>query len=676
MKRKKLILFTFEREAKERYLADLKSFLGDYLDIEGYCLRDNVAGLIEADLAVISSPSATPFIKPHLADNVEIIYLARTFILETARKLLDLPAGTKAMLVDYSYDTCMDIISALHEIGMNHVDFTPVYPGMEAGNAADMDIAITPGLLSYVPPGVRQVIDIGWTVTDASTIMEIAIKLNVYNDRIEERLVGYSNRITPIHSGLIFALKSSGKLKNQWDTILNVIDDGVMMLDENNNILLGNKRLLKIFGLKETETYLLQPGHNESCRSVISRVSGSETLENILIKLPQTNKSVVVTKKPLVVHNHSYGSIVIVKDVTEIQSLESQLRKQLTDKGLVAKYKFEDIVGYSKPLQDCIARARKIARSDAAVLITGESGTGKELFAQSIHNASDRRKKPFVAINCAALPPSLLESELFGYEEGSFTNAKKGGKKGLFELAHTGTLFLDEIGDLPVGVQVKLLRVLQEREVMRIGATSILPVDVRVIAATNRHLRELAQKGEFRRDLYYRLNMLTLHLPALRERKEDIPRLAEDILAAVGCRHKKLDDNVLGLFERYPWDGNVRELKSYVEYMAYMGGDVLTEEDLPPDFQLGMDSHGPDNGEVFAGLLPREKTLAKAMLKVWRARNAGRRVLYELLAAQGIDTSEHELRRMMDVLAGLQIIEYGNGRAGARLTAKGRTIRL
>ena len=673
MKRKKLTLITFEREAKERYLADLNSILGDYLDIEGYSLREGLTQFAGADLVVISSPSATRFVKPYLASDVEIVYLARTFILDNIKKLLNLPPGTKAMLVDYSYDTCMDIISVLHEIGMNHIDFTPVYPGMNAKDLPALDLAITPGLLSYVPAGVHNVIDIGWTVTDASTIMEIATKLNIFDGKIEERLIRYSSRTTPIHSGLTLALKSSGKLKHQWDTILDVIDDGVMVIDDKGAVLPYNKRFLKIFGLRDKDADLAAQGQGPKnpCRALIERALASDTLENVLIKLPQIGKSIVVTKKPLVVHSSLYGHIVIIKDVTEIQNLENQLRQQLTDKGLIAKYRFENIVGTSRLMADCIAKAKKIARSDATVLITGESGTGKELFAQSIHNASDRRNKPFVAINCAALPPTLLESELFGYEEGAFTNAKRGGKKGLFEVAHGGTLFLDEIGDIPVSVQVKLLRVLQEREVMRIGATSILPVDVRVIAATNQNLRELVQKGEFRKDLYYRLNILTLHLPPLRERREDIGCLIEDILAAINCGHKKLDDNVRHILDNYRWDGNVRELKSCIEYMAYMGGDILTADDLPPDFRAGLAGWQVES-DLFSVLLPREKKIALAILSILKRRRAGRRMLSDLLAAQGIDASEHEVRRVAEFLAELQLIEYGKGRTGALLTDKGR----
>ncbi|MDX5716558.1 sigma 54-interacting transcriptional regulator, partial [Clostridioides difficile] len=216
-----------------------------------------------------------------------------------------------------------------------------------------------------------------------------------------------------------------------------------------------------------------------------------------------------------------------MKDVNNIEILEQKIRSDSVKRGYVAKYKFNNIIGNSSIIKDCIKKAKKMALTDNPILITGETGTGKEAFTQSIHNHSNRKNKPFVAINCASLPSELLESELFGYEDGSFTGAKKGGKKGLFELAHTGTIFLDEIGDMPHDLQVKLLRVLQEKEIRKIGGTSIIPIDVRILAATNKDLEKLIIENKFRMDLFYRISMFTLDLPPLRKRLEDIPLLLE-----------------------------------------------------------------------------------------------------------------------------------------------------
>lgn len=248
-------------------------------------------------------------------------------------------------------------------------------------------------------------------------------------------------------------------------------------------------------------------------------------------------------------------------------------RKKLHDQGLMAKYQFTDIMGGSLLLINTITQARKFARTRSTVLITGESGTGKELFAQSIHNESDRRRGPFVAVNCAALPENLLESELYGYEEGAFTGAKRGGKPGLFELAHGGTIFMDEIGELGPQLQVRLLRVIQQKEVMRVGGDKVMSVDVRIITATNRNLLEAVKKGNFREDLYYRLNVLPLNVPPLRERTEDIPPLFTHFLNRnrAGKALGNIPAQILSRLKGYSWPGNVRELENLVERYCAIG---------------------------------------------------------------------------------------------------------
>ncbi|MBP2627831.1 MAG: proprionate catabolism activator, Fis family [Firmicutes bacterium] len=231
-------------------------------------------------------------------------------------------------------------------------------------------------------------------------------------------------------------------------------------------------------------------------------------------------------------------------------------------------------------------RIYQYANADAKVLITGESGTGKELVAQSIHNLSGRKNGPFVAVNCAALPESILESELFGYEEGAFTGAKKGGKFGLFELAHKGTLFLDEIGELPLSLQARLLRVLQENEVMRLGGDSVIPVDIRVLSATNQDLAKLVEKKEFRADLYYRLDVLRIHVPALRERTEDIPDLVKKIMSKNVSRPSRskitgITDKATAVLQKCLWKGNIRELENVIERLKLIAkGPVIEEVDV------------------------------------------------------------------------------------------------
>ena len=261
-----------------------------------------------------------------------------------------------------------------------------------------------------------------------------------------------------------------------------------------------------------------------------------------------------------------------------IQASESKIRSSFYQKGLYARHYFKDLIGDSIVMQQLTTRAKVYAGHDSNLLIYGETGTGKEVFAQSIHNHSKRSKGPFVSINIASIAPSLLESELFGYVDGAFTGARKGGKLGLFELAHQGTLFLDEIGELAPEIQNRFLRVLQEREIMRIGDDKIIPVDVRIISATNRDLFQQTQTGSFRQDLYYRIHVVGLNIPPLRARADDIPQIFEHYLrrfAGLAGRNAGLTDAARELLKLCAWPGNIRQLRNVAEVVAYSETELI-----------------------------------------------------------------------------------------------------
>ena len=291
----------------------------------------------------------------------------------------------------------------------------------------------------------------------------------------------------------------------------------------------------------------------------------------------------------------AYGRV-LVRNTRELHMLHDKLSsiemelnmyKRTFEKINTAKYTVDDIIGDCSIMQDLKDSVRKVAKTNSNVLIMGESGTGKELFAHSIHAGSMRRKAPFVCVNCGSIPEQLIESELFGYEEGAFTGARKGGKIGLFPAAHGGTIFLDEIGELPLPMQVRLLRVLQDREIQRVGSNVREKVNVRVVAATNRNLYQMVKKGEFRSDLYYRLNVVTLHLPLLRERKEDLPLLIQMILSKISKKESlgaiEISREAMDHLLRYDWPGNVRELENVLERAINFtdAGEKIKVKNLP-----------------------------------------------------------------------------------------------
>lgn len=359
-------------------------------------------------------------------------------------------------------------------------------------------------------------------------------------------------------------------------TILDLTNDGIISIDKCNRINLMNKSSEKILNISPDDIIgsTIEELNNKELKGLLKdSFSKQEKIYEI------QNKKLIVKKSELNVNSEVQGSIIAFQDVTEIQKLDHLIRKELSSKGLLAKYHFSDIIGESKAVKQTIKQAERIAKSNLDVLIIGETGSGKELFAHSIHNASSRKKGPFVAINCATLPEGLLESELFGYENGAFTGAKKGGKLGLFELAHGGTLFLDEMREFPLRLQARLLRVLQEKEVRRVGGERIVHVDVRVVAATNVNLIKLVNENKFRADLYYRLSTLKVNIPPLRQRKDDIEKIIKHLLKAkFPDKNIKFSKEIFKAFSDYDWPGNVRELENILVRLMLFSEDEINYE--------------------------------------------------------------------------------------------------
>jgi len=372
--------------------------------------------------------------------------------------------------------------------------------------------------------------------------------------------------------------------RQRLDTLLQHLRDGVVALDAQGRVEVMNQRLAGVLDIDPAKAV------GRALLDLAPDLAGS---------LPDTEgdsfctvrgASYVVHRGPLASSGAAAGTVLTFQESRAVERLDRTLRSRQRVQQFSARYRLDEIVGASESIERVRALVRRYARSDATVLILGESGTGKEMVAQSMHRLSARRDFAFVAINCGAFPEALLESELFGYEEGAFTGARKGGKAGLIEVAHRGTLFLDEIGEMPLSLQSRLLRVLQEREVVRLGSTEPTRVDIRVVAATHRALTDSVAAGGFRADLYYRLNILSIALPPLRERPNDLLPLAAELLRQAAAREPRLAARVpdadaaarmlagLGTpLRRYAWPGNVRELQNVIERIAVELADVGTD---------------------------------------------------------------------------------------------------
>ena len=354
--------------------------------------------------------------------------------------------------------------------------------------------------------------------------------------------------------------------EQQLTTLMDTIGEGIIAIDKNEIVTHFNAAAAHIVGYSSDETVGKHVGLYLGRDLPMLNALRDGTLYNnkeIIIKTPRGKRHYVTSGRPILdTKNNIIGAVAVIKAMHDVQELVNTVTKSQLNT-------FSDILFASDAMQSAISLAQLVAQNKSSVLIRGESGTGKELFARAIHMESPRREKIFAPINCAALPDALLESELFGYEEGAFTGANKGGKKGLFEYANCGTIFFDEIGELSANLQAKLLRLLQEGTVRRIGGHKEISVDVRIIAATHRNLEKMLADNAFRGDLYYRLNVIPIHIPPLRERKEDLPILIDSLLLKISHRLKQqitgISQAATNILLAHDWPGNVRELQNVIE---------------------------------------------------------------------------------------------------------------
>jgi len=428
----------------------------------------------------------------------------------------------------------------------------------------------------------------------------------------------------------------------QFETILDHLPEGVVVVDRSGTLVFINRAARSILGVEPLGDIQGRP---------LGSIISSPQLDTCLStgqELPESPIVFRVARRTVI----CVGTIRWARLENSCESLFCLFRTLESTDRLAARLSapeppctFDNILGVSPAVQAAKDCALRVASGDSTVLLLGESGTGKELFARAIHWASKRAGGPFVAINCGAIPDSLLESELFGYEEGAFTGARKGGKPGKFELASGGTIFLDEIGDLPLHMQVKLLRVLEERSVERLGGTRHIPVDVRVIAATNSDLQQLVSAGRFRRDLYYRINVVPIRIPPLRERPEDIEYLARAFVRKyaqrLGRQVTGISEEALAILKAYAWPGNVRELQNVIEYAVnFERGDTITPGSLPGDLS-GVER---DPGKAVQSLESMEREAIQAALAMFGSDGKGKQAAARALGIH-LSTFYRKLKR-------------------------------
>ena len=574
-----ITLVTGTEQTRLALLEQLQEFIPGEMKISSYAIDEGLPEMIRDDLVIVSSGIVKKELEEleRLDPTSDLLIAKRTINYEDVAKILRIPKGTEVLFVNDVLETALESIQVLIELGIDELKYTPYYPGYTGVFSTYPKIAITPGEADKAPDFIEKIYNIGPRVFDFTTIAGILNRLDLLDQSAEDISKKYLTKIISMSKRIAEFSGELASLNHHLNSVIDGLNDGLLVYDDRGEISVLNENLKKIIGMPAQETAGKKLKDVLYHKSLITFLMEPKESGEKIFSFEDTE---VAVRKIYLQSNNAY--IATFKNVQETIASNEQLKRELIQKGHFAKYTFEDIIGKSEAMTRVKEIVKKLSKTDLTILMEGESGTGKELFASAIHHYSNRSKKPYLAVNFSALPDELIESELFGYEEGAFTGAKKGGRIGLFEQADGGTIFLDEIGDISMKVQARLLRVLQEKEVMPIGGHQIKTVDVRIVAATNKDLSKMVKGGEFRQDLYYRLKMGYVKIPPLRNRKEDLQEMIRYFVSTETQSEILINPKVIETLWDYEWYGNVRELKNTLEYMlAVRDGNRLEIKDIP-----------------------------------------------------------------------------------------------
>lgn len=687
--KKSIAVIALDPFAGKAYARQVRSVFGERAVVRNYSMMDGTAANMEpCDLFMGSTDAFDAMGDPdrYIPPEAQRMEIQVTYLKEAVRRLEEIPKGTKVLYVNITEVMAREAVTQLEQLGITHLKFILYAPGSKLTEMAE--IAVTPDEERYVPSGISTIINLGQRTCSSDTMIEAAFRLG-FDDLLEEvEFKRYQESVCTNTYYFDEMFNRSRRLESQFDILMEVLDQGVIAVNEHGEIYAVNKNAADITRVPENL------GISKAGEEVFPYIPFRRCLEEKKETSPQVvrvaGNLVSLYVRPVLRRDACVGAFAILQKFNEMERRQNELRVQLMKKGQGhrAKYCFDDVIGQSAPILKTKFILNKMAGTESPVLLIGETGTGKELFAHSVHNASKRRDQPFVAINCAAMPENLLESELFGYEEGAFTGAKKGGRPGLFEFAHQGTLFLDEVEGMSPALQVKLLRVLQEREIMRVGGNQIIHVDVRIVAATNEELEQKVAEGTFRQDLYYRLNALPVLIPPLREREEDVFLILDSFQKELGGSFR-LSDDIKELFREYEWPGNIRELRNVVDYLCFTGHTVITIDHLPPVFRIRKNRQevngikGEELNPQTSAKPPRYETILhtptqqeRVILEILydaerRGQSIGREKILLEAQMREIKLTQPQVRKILGRLEENGYVTVTKGRGGSNITKKG-----
>ena len=659
---KRIVVISGSEATRREIHEQLNQLLGDIVQLESYATDNGIDKQFRDSIVLLTSPLIAAQCNDHVDRSCTVIPARRSLNFACLDRLYELPEGDPVCVVNDTAETAAEVIEMLKLLGFTQHSYALYYPGATAPPENGPYI-VTPGETALIPPGNYRIIDIGPRVLDISTIVEVLQALNLLAEKAYQASAKYLEKIIVLGRELHHSNRNTLASNEFLSTLFDSVGDGILSYTEEGTIRLLNPSASRILGMAVGASLFLESRDlNQKLHAFLTE----DALDDYLLTI---DESMYLFSKRFIPSNRTY--LLTIKNIRERINLENSLKKELKRQGHIAKHSFNSLIARSECMEVLKKKAEKLAASEFSILIHGESGTGKELFASAVHNASKRKNGPYLAVNFSALPDELIESELFGYEEGAFTGARKGGKAGLFELADQGTLFLDEIGDISPKIQSRLLRVLQEKEVLKLGGTRNIPVNARIVAATNKDLFEMVRRGEFREDLYYRLKKLTLTVPPLRERKEDILPLLRHFLIQKNGAGLKLTSEATRHLEAYDWPGNVRELENTVEYMLAISDSSQGDLSILPEDLLRLKTPYLRSSRTISPGYTADQ-VSKFLLETVSTYNRdgrliGRKTLSECSVERGFNLTEPQVRRLLERLSREGKIQMGKGRSGIHL---------
>lgn len=675
---KGITIISGSEDTRKAILDQITEYIDENFTIKSFAIDTKLEEIPENYLIVLTSRTLEKELRDLgiEIDQEHLIIAERTIGYNLIEQLFMLPENSNVLFVNDVEETTNKSIEQLKKMGLDYINFIPFYPQM-TGELKKVKIAITPGEVDKVPPFIETVYNIGSRILDFSTITKILTKLNMLDQKSGLFSQKYLKKIVNIGKKISEYSRNIEGLNQKFSEVLHGLASGFVILDSKGKISYINSECARILRIHKDQKNLIGKDFLGQIKNLALSEFINNSQESIVLKI--FDKEFLIKKMRL----HDNLLAFIFKDTLDSIEESNKLKSELIKKGFIAKYTFPDIAGESKEIQNAKQIATKLAKTDLTVLIEGESGTGKELFASAIHNNSLRKNGPFVAINFSALPDELTESELFGYEAGAFTGAKQEGKAGLLEMANGGTIFLDEIGEISLKVQAKILRVLQEKEILRIGGNEIRKIDVRIIAATNQNLQEMIQERKFRQDLFYRLRIGYLKLPKLAARGKDILYISKKILASKKKEETTFSPELKKILMDYSWPGNVRELDNLLSYMIAMSKDSLLDLNHLPDYNF-FSSKIVENTDSLQNRSRGVKTpddinqlILTAIAKLTeKGETAGRSSIAILLSQNNpsLNLTPNKIRSRLKKMEEKGLIQSNKGRGGSFLTEKGKVL--